>query len=816
VSDPHPLPQLLTVSAGHRRAAHVLIDSASRGQCCALLGPRLSGTTELLQCVETELTRDAMCACVYIDLKEAEGSTQRAFFASLAQLTARRIAALLGHEPTAPVAAIARGDEFRELLKGYAEQLKCNLVFIVDHLHGIPNDLVQALLTSLRAAYMDQHASGPLVVPIVCGALSLAALTVGQSSPFANVAQAVFIGGLADSESKALVEQFTASTTIDVSAGARAALLNATRGDPRLIERVCLACMRIADHSASRRVTANTVRRAVREFIRDQAPYYEPFVEAVSLIEDDPELLRCIVLLLEQQVVPRRDLPLPLSPDLDPLELTGMVRDVQEDSYQLRNQVYRQFLASHFQPGRVGYLMTLAGRWDAAIEYLEASLAQGNVDARSDLLAATVSAMYASQDVRQATSYLTCGLSVGFGLQNARIWHALPEQGTLRLVGRLGSMAGSQLPRHGEIATTEDRLEARAYRAARSLRGHDLDGSVERALPLLISGSEAVGVVTILDAMGSEGRTTQRERDLQLAGYLSQAARAIQEVHTRRAQLLRIASLEQERTAQELRMAREIQVSFLPERCPSLPGWEICADWRAARQVGGDFYDFIPLGGDELGLAIADVSDKGMPAALFMSLSRTLMRVAAAEVRSPSKALQRVNELLMSESRTDMFLTVFYSVLNWRTGQLTYANAGHNPPILWRSPASSEAGRSPARSQARPSAVREIGAGRAESQSMLLAADGTVLGVLESIELEEREVAIEPGDILVLYTDGVTEPIDAQEDEFGEQRLIATIASNYDKPCDELVESIHTAVLDFVGDQPQFDDYTLVGLKRKS
>jgi len=99
---------------------------------------------------------------------------------------------------------------------------------------------------------------------------------------------------------------------------------------------------------------------------------------------------------------------------------------------------------------------------------------------------------------------------------------------------------------------------------------------------------------------------------------------------------------------------------------------------------------------------------------------------------------------------------------------------------------------------------------------MLLAADGTVLGVLESIELEEREVAIEPGDILVLYTDGVTEPINAQEDEFGEQRLIATIASNYDKPCDELVESIHTAVLDFVGDQPQFDDYTLVGLKREA
>ncbi len=281
------------------------------------------------------------------------------------------------------------------------------------------------------------------------------------------------------------------------------------------------------------------------------------------------------------------------------------------------------------------------------------------------------------------------------------------------------------------------------------------------------------------------------------------------------------ATLEQERTAQELRMAREIQVSFLPERCPSLPGWEICADWRAAREVGGDFYDFIPLGDEHLGLVIADVSDKGMPAALFMSLSRMLVRVSATEIRSPAGALQRVNELLMSESRTDMFVTVFYGVLNWRTGRLTYANAGHNPPILWHGPAKSGAGHGPAMSGAgHGPATSEAGHGPASSEAgqtaqrelTLLAAKGIILGVIEEIRLQEREVTIEPEDILVLYTDGVTEAINAQEEEFGEQRLIETIANNHGNSCAQLVQAIYAAVSDF--GRAQFDDYTLVALKR--
>ncbi len=797
------MPDLLSVSAGHRRAAQQITDCVRRGQCCAFLGPRLSGMTEVLQWVGAELQQDPFCVRMYIDLQKAESATRREFFASLASIAVRQSSELLGHTVSAYPSEVTSGAQFRECLKNCALQLKRTLILIVDHLHSIPTDLVQALLTSLRAAYMAQESGGPQVVPVVCGALSLAALTVGQTSPFANIAQAVFIRGLSDEESGNFIRVCTAAADTLLSAGAYACLLHAAQGDPRLIDWLCHECMRVAgeprkqrgmdafgSRTHSQQITANTVKRVVRQFIRDEAQHYEPFVEAVTMIEHDPGLLSCILLLLEHDVVRKAELTLPLSADLDPLMLTGMVREAGPEAYQVQNDVYRQFLVGHFHPGYVGYLMALAGHWDTAIDCLETSLKQGNSSVHSDLLAATVNAMYAAQDVPYAASYLLRGLAAAFGLRQARVWHALPEHKSLQLVGQLGPSVGSALATQPQISMLEDSLEARAYRGVQSLRGQEVAGGVERALPLFLSGTEAVGVVTLLDAVDSGDRARQWQRDRHLAGYLNQAARAMEEVQDRQNQLLHIAKLEQERTAQELRLAHEIQVSFLPEQCPAVPGWEISADWYAAREVGGDFYDFIALDEDHVGLVIADVSDKGMPAALFMSLCRTLVRASAGQMRSPAAVLERVNKLILSESRSEMLLTAFYGVLNWRSGTFAYANAGHPPPILW------------------------CRACAADPQLHTLAAKGIILGVMDGITLEERQVTLTPGDILILYTDGVTEPINAASEEFGEERLARIVATNNELPCSDIVRQIRAAVWDFAGQQSQFDDYTLVGIKR--
>ncbi len=327
------------------------------------------------------------------------------------------------------------------------------------------------------------------------------------------------------------------------------------------------------------------------------------------------------------------------------------------------------------------------------------------------------------------------------------------------------------------------------------------------AVPMVTRG-ELLGTLLVAYTQGTRHFSTRNISIVE--GIARQTAVAVENAH------LYEATLEQERVAQELRVARDIQISFLPRDCPSLSGWEIAADWHAARGVGGDFYDFIHLDKQHLGLVIADVSDKGVPAALFMGLSRTLVRVSAAETRSPAKVLQRVNDLLLAATQSDMFLTAFYGILHWPTGKLTYANAGHNPPILWKG--STEGTPAPP-----PNHANLYQAGQPlPDQSTLqaypnvhpLRARGIVLGIVSDISLQESQVIIEPGDVLVLYTDGVTEPINADEEEFGLERLIKVLASNHQRHCSEIVGRIRTAVSSFAGDQPEFDDYTLMSLKR--
>ncbi len=263
-------------------------------------------------------------------------------------------------------------------------------------------------------------------------------------------------------------------------------------------------------------------------------------------------------------------------------------------------------------------------------------------------------------------------------------------------------------------------------------------------------------------------------------GIANQAAIAVES-----AQLYREMAAK-ERMDRELQVARQIQASFLPDSCPAIPGWQVAADWRSARQVGGDFYDFIELPGGRWGLVIADVSDKGVPAALFMALSRTLIRAAAADGHGPAEVLEHANRVMLADTRSEMFVTAFYAVLDPQRNVLTYANAGHNPPLLVRG----------------------------NSGKLLRLHDhGIVLGIVEDVHLADNLVDLAPGDVLVLYTDGVTDAINDQEQEFGEERLAEIVQQSAGRPAADIVAAINAAVAGFVGDTPVFDDYTLVVLK---
>jgi len=296
--------------------------------------------------------------------------------------------------------------------------------------------------------------------------------------------------------------------------------------------------------------------------------------------------------------------------------------------------------------------------------------------------------------------------------------------------------------------------------------------------PLKIK-SEFFGVILIEET--SEARRFRQKRIEIINGIAQQLAMSIQNEN------LQLETVARERLEYEFHLARQIQQTFLPEQMPDFENWELAAYWRPARQVGGDFYDVFKLPNGELGLIIADVSDKGIPAALFMAVTRTLLRAVILEVSSPSKVLRRINDLLIPENQQGMFVTIVYAVLSLETGKLTYANAGHNPPFL-------------------------IFSGNQEIKS--LNGTGMALGIVENTKIDECVIQLQPDDCLLFYTDGITEAISQQEDLYGDERLCNVFLETHTSPAKNIVKSIEESVFDFMGSNLPIDDLTMLIIKR--
>ena len=302
--------------------------------------------------------------------------------------------------------------------------------------------------------------------------------------------------------------------------------------------------------------------------------------------------------------------------------------------------------------------------------------------------------------------------------------------------------------------------------------------------PLSVKGN-VLGAMLIEEENAYSGAPSAyiRAKRLEIVtGITQQAALAVQN------DLLQREVVERGRLEREMQLAREIQQTFLPDHLPELPGWELAIRWQPARQVGGDFYDIIDLADGRLGLVIADVADKGMPAALFMTLIRTLIRAAVQNEQSPARVLQQVNDLLVPDAKHGMFVTVVYAVLNPQTGCLIYANAGHNPPLLYRHHS------------------RELEE---------LKRTGMALGVFEGVEITEREIVLEGEDSIIFYTDGVTEACSSKEEFFGTERLQHTILSLEHLTADGLAKAIDDSIKEFIEDSVPFDDLTIVTLLKQ-
>ena len=237
----------------------------------------------------------------------------------------------------------------------------------------------------------------------------------------------------------------------------------------------------------------------------------------------------------------------------------------------------------------------------------------------------------------------------------------------------------------------------------------------------------------------------------------------------------------------ELSVASKMQQSILPTHFPESAHYQIFANMEPARSVGGDFFDVVSLENERIGMTVADVSDKGVPAALFMMSTRTLIKGAAIGSGGPGDVLREVNNLLFEDNETEMFVTVLYAEYNPDTGEFVYASGGHDPPLLLKADGSS---------------------------TNLPLTGGIALGLLSDLEYRQNSVFLEPGDTVVLYTDGVSEAMDSTEEQFGLERLRTALAADPGSDAEAANDVVFDAVSDFVGDNPASDDITCLTFRR--
>lgn len=297
--------------------------------------------------------------------------------------------------------------------------------------------------------------------------------------------------------------------------------------------------------------------------------------------------------------------------------------------------------------------------------------------------------------------------------------------------------------------------------------------------PLIVRGRN-IGVIYV-DSRLQAGIFTPADLEL-LSAIAASAAIAIENAR------LYQAAVEKGRLERELQVARNLQISLLPHEVPTVPGWQFAARWHPAREVAGDFYDFIRRGEGRAGALIADVADKGMGAALFMALSRSILRASLANAPSSAEGMAAANRLICEDASDGMFVTLFYAEVD-AAGLLTYVNAGHNPALLIRG---------------------------ATAECVELPLTGPLLGFSETAMYRQETVQLEAGDFVLLYTDGVTEAISGvdENDFYGDARLRELLCARRESSLRDVLQALMDALGQFIDPHQPNDDITMVGIKR--
>jgi serine phosphatase RsbU (regulator of sigma subunit) len=335
------------------------------------------------------------------------------------------------------------------------------------------------------------------------------------------------------------------------------------------------------------------------------------------------------------------------------------------------------------------------------------------------------------------------------------------------------------LLRQGRLGRAVNVVECTRLQEASRMLGDERTGGLQfhATVPIMLGG-QRLGNLNV----ATDDWQLFNASDLQLLSAFGVQIAAMLD----RAHMYEEANAQRQRMENELNMARALQVNLMPSRLPEIPGFNLAASWHSAREVAGDFYDVFPLPDGRWGILIGDVCDKGVPAAMYMVLARSLIRGGAQLTSSPAKLLGQVNRALLDQSPNNMFVSVFYGIIDPAQRTLTYSLAGHIPPSVGRA---------------------------AENKVERLFKGGPVIGILPKVRLSDTRLTFAPGDVLVAYTDGLTEAFDKQGQQFGEQRLHETVSDHKKKSAKKVLDSIEHRLHTFIGGASQSDDITLLVMK---
>lgn len=514
----------------HLDRIDLMVQQLRQHNYIVLLGPAHSEKTRLLEDVATAGAQHGWFTPIHINLWQVRTDNEAEFFQSLARLLCKSIHNDYCLElDDRALDTLAQARDFQHFLEQCRERQRGHLVLMIDHLQALPHDLIQQLLNTLRAAYMERKAERRNSLDVVVtGGMALADLSLGLTSPF-NMAFPIFQGHLTAGQTRALARENFVAYNTPFSANALERVNDWAGGDRYLTPLLVARCHDAVKGYRRPQVTQTVVDQAAQRVCRSEAAT-SPFRTAIQVIEDDPDTVLDVLELLRHERLPRNaSRQLPLRSGLDRLQLSGAVV-LDNGAYRLKNAFYRNVLAAHFSPAQVGHLLRISGRWEEAIGYLSNNLALAQTaQDRASLLEAIVQSIYASDDLKGAYSTLLRGIQRGFGLSNVGIYQAHAGRGKLTLVQ---SDLQSGVPSEIDLNDLEC-VEVQTFRSGDfALRGTPND---RRLVARLVPERRPIGLVTI-EHYPTEAPLHGMPPELpDLLRFLRHAAGAIEDVTLRTA-----------------------------------------------------------------------------------------------------------------------------------------------------------------------------------------------------------------------------------------------------------------------------------------